>query len=486
MIRAPTSTPTDTLLHLTDRLRRHAAPLLRIMPRSLLGRLTVIFALVASVSIVVGAVVLDQTLNRVVWQEHERAVLASVAPVNERLRTGGLPALQAVPPTPEERRRFDPNTGSMRFVVLDPAGRVLDASRGAVPALPRLDAAGAPEARFRAGADGSPLWGVSRLVETPQGPVTLQVAQDMGRSYVVLDDVPLAAVKPVLVVLTLGAVLLLGANLVAVLLLLGPLRRAAAEAAAVRPGSSTRLSEEHVPDEARPLIRAVNGALDRLEEALALQRAFSLDVAHELRTPLSILLTEVELLEDAKAADQIREDLNGLVRLVNQLLEAAEAMESRPGPDDVFDLAETCARLATRFTQVAERQGRELRLTGAEAPLPVEGDGDAVARALRNLVENALRHTAPGTAVEVRLRPPAVVEVADRGPGLPPGERSRLFQRFWRADRGREGGTGLGLAIAQRIAQAQGGAVEAEDNPGGGAVFRLRLRPAEAERVAAE
>ena len=483
---APHLAETPRWLRLLMRAQEAAAPLRRFLPRSLLGRLAFIFAVVASISIVIGAMVLDLTLNRVVWQEHERAVLASSATVQERLRTSGIHGLQAAPPTPEERRRFDPNTGSMRFVVLDPQGVVLDASRGALPALPRLDPAGEPEARFRTGADGSPLWGVSRVVQTPQGPVTLQVAQDMGRSYVVLDDVPLAAVKPVLVVLTLGAVLLLGANVAAVLLLLGPLRRAAHEAASVRPGGSTRLSEEGVPDEAKPLIRAVNGALDRLEEALALQRAFSLDVAHELRTPLSILVTEVELLEDDKAAAQIREDLDGLVRLVNQLLEAAEAMESRPGPDDVFDLAETCTRLATRFTQVAERQGRELRLTGAEGTLPVEGDGNAVARAIRNLVENALRHTAPGTAVELRLSAPAVVEVADRGPGLPPGERSRLFQRFWRADRGREGGTGLGLAIAQRIAQAQGGAVEAEDNPGGGAIFRLRLRPAVPERVAAE
>lgn len=466
------------------RLRRRLRPLLAWLPASLLGRIALAFGLVATASIGLGTVLVHDALTGVVSQEHERALVASAAPIRQKLVEGGVPALRSAELPPDVRRRFDAGTGSMRFAVLDAEGRVLEASGGAHPALPQRDAAGDPARQFRVPSAGSVIWGISQEVATPQGPVTLQVAEDMALNYVVLDDVPASAILPVVLVLATSAVLLLAVSVAAVLLLLGPLRRAAQEAAAVRPGTSARLSEDGVPAEARPLIRAVNSALDRLEEALAQQRAFSLDVAHELRTPLAILLTEVELLEETRATARIREDLLGLAQLVNRLLEAAEALESRPDARAAFDLAELSVRLAARLAQVGEREGRSLAVLGAEEPLLVRGDADAVGRALRNLMENALRHSARGTTVELRLRRPGTVEVADRGPGLPKGDRSRLFERLWRADRGAGGGTGLGLAIAQRIAQAQGGRIEAQDNPGGGAVFVLSLEPAPADAAA--
>ena len=474
----PSRRPASARISAPPRLVALGAWAFGLLPRSLIGRVTLAFAAVASFSILIGVVVLDHTLNRVVWAEHERALLTSTTVLRQRIAEGGLAALRAAPLPPDTARRFDPTTGSLRFVVLDETGRVLDASRGAQPALPRLDPAGDPLPRFREGADGSTVWGLSVDFATARGGLTLQIAQDMTRGEIALDEVQNSAVAPMLLVLVGGAVILLVVNVVCVLLLLRPLRRAAQEAAAVRPGTAMRLSDADVPAEARPLIRAVNGALDRLEEALAAQRAFSLDVAHELRTPLSILLTEVELLEDQGAARQIKEDLHDLVRLVNQLLEAAEAIEARPAEGQCFDLTDLCLRLASRLGQVAEREGLSLVVAGAAAPIWVEGDADAVQRAVRNLVENAMRHSPAGGAVTLRLLAPGVVEVADHGPGLPPGDRRQLFRRFWRADRAGRSGTGLGLAIVQRIVDAQGGVVEAMDNPGGGAVFALRLRPA--------
>ncbi|MCK8783366.1 HAMP domain-containing histidine kinase [Roseomonas sp. NAR14] len=461
-----------------------------LLPRTLLARLALAFASVAVAALLFGGWVLNLQLQRTVQAVHEMALAASAEPLEERLRFGGVEALRQ-PLPPRLAYRFDTASGSLRYVVLDPQGKLLAASPGAQPALPRLDMLGRPAATFLSDSDMPRLWGLSREVRTPEGPVTLQVAQDMTSVYVVLDDVPRAALGPVIAVLVLGALLLFGVNMAFVRLLLTPLNQAAAEAEAIGPSGmlasgvmgrggapAKRLGEAGVPAEALPLIRAVNGALDRLEDALARQRAFSQDVAHELRTPLAILLGEVELLDDAETAARLRHDVDGLVRLVNQLLEAAEVSADDRVVEGEADLAEVCAGIVDRLATAAERDGKGLALVGGEAPLWVRGDADALGRAVRNLAENAVGYTAPGTTVEVRLVAPATVEVADRGPGVPEAMRGRVFERFWRADRNSRSGAGLGLSIVSRIAATHGGIVSVRDNEGGGAVFTLALQPA--------
>jgi hypothetical protein len=215
--------------------------MLRHLPGSLLGRLSLAFAVIGGTSLAIGVGVLHRTLDDVVWRTHVAAVTASSTAIADRLQARGATGLVAGLPM-ETMRRFDAATGSMRFAVLAPDGQVLVASPGAQPALPRLDTMGDAEEVFRLGADGSELWGISRQVATPQGDVTLQVAQDMGRAYVVLDDVVRGSIGPVVWVLAAGAVLLFVVNVGSVLLLLRPLRRAAGEAARIRPGGARRLA----------------------------------------------------------------------------------------------------------------------------------------------------------------------------------------------------------------------------------------------------
>jgi signal transduction histidine kinase len=103
----------------------------------------------------------------------------------------------------------------------------------------------------------------------------------------------------------------------------------------------------------------------------------------------------------------------------------------------------------------------------------VSGNPDMLARALRNLVENALVHTAPSTTVEIEIDPDGAIYVYDRGSGVPAADREQIFRRFWRRDRRRQGSAGLGLSIVARIAERHGARVSVADRPGGGAVFAL-------------
>jgi signal transduction histidine kinase len=119
-------------------------------------------------------------------------------------------------------------------------------------------------------------------------------------------------------------------------------------------------------------------------------------------------------------------------------------------------------------------------VTGTPGPVIVYGNGDTIARALRNLVENALAHTPAGSAVELAVAADGAISVLDRGPGVPKAERDHIFRRFWRGDRRRSGSgsAGLGLAIVARIAEMHGARLSVDDRPGGGAVFAMRFAAA--------
>jgi signal transduction histidine kinase len=127
---------------------------------------------------------------------------------------------------------------------------------------------------------------------------------------------------------------------------------------------------------------------------------------------------------------------------------------------------------------LAVERGQTIALTGAQAPVWVRGHTEALFRAVRNLIENAIRHTPPGVSIEVEVTEAGVVRVLDDGPGVPESDRESIFRRFWRRDRGRAESRGLGLAIVSRVAEAHDGSVSVENRPGGGAIFTLRLRPA--------
>jgi signal transduction histidine kinase len=131
--------------------------------------------------------------------------------------------------------------------------------------------------------------------------------------------------------------------------------------------------------------------------------------------------------------------------------------------------------MAAYIAPLALSQRKTVAVTGADHPVRVCGNADSLGRAVRNLVENALAHTAPGTTVEISVAAAGELSVMDRGPGVPTREREQIFRRFWRRDRRRAGSAGLGLAIVKRIAEMHGAAISVTDRQGGGAIFSIRF-----------
>jgi signal transduction histidine kinase len=257
---------------------------------------------------------------------------------------------------------------------------------------------------------------------------------------------------------------------------LRPIITASALAERIGPArTELRLPVEGMPREVMPLVRAVNQALDRLEEGFRGQREFTADAAHELRTPLAILRAQIDVIDDRELAKSLRDDIESMSRLVNQLLDIAELETFVIGEGEVANLAAIATEIAAYIAPLALSQHKTVAVIGADQSVLVRGNADTLGRAIRNLVENALTHTAVGTTVEISVDAAGELRVMDRGAGVPSAEREQIFRRFWRRDRRRAGSAGLGLAIVKRIAEMHEATVDVSDRPGGGAVFAIRF-----------
>ncbi len=288
-----------------------------------------------------------------------------------------------------------------------------------------------------------------------------------------LRDELLVAGPIALILATLAGYILAGLSLRQV----DSMRKRAASISAATPGE--RLPVPHTRDEIERLGETLNAMLARLEAGIERERGFVADAGHELRTPLALLRTELELaLLHAESADDLREavrrssiEVDRLVQLAEDLLLMAQSNAGRVAlriePLDTTDLL---ASTASRFEWRAHETGRRIALdTARETSL--RGDRVRLEQALGNLIDNALRHG--GGDVELsaaRADGNVELHVADHGPGMPAEFIDRAFERFTRADaaRGPGGGAGLGLSIVRMIAEAHGGAAHVQNRAGGG------------------
>jgi signal transduction histidine kinase len=259
---------------------------------------------------------------------------------------------------------------------------------------------------------------------------------------------------------------------------LAPLRRVAGEVERRNVGSLAPIEIVGLPQEVAPLIEELNRLLARLGDAFGKQRAFVADAAHELRSPLTALSLQLQLLDrapDESARKAAQERLGAAVEraahLVGQLLTLARnEPESAPARLVPVVLEASVRDGIADLSALAAERSVELVLEVAASPT-VLGDADALRILVRNLVDNAVRYSPSGGKVEARVFTQdraAALEVDDAGPGIPVEERDRAFDRFYRRSGSAQGGSGLGLAIVKAIAERHGARVTLDEAPGGG------------------
>ena len=271
---------------------------------------------------------------------------------------------------------------------------------------------------------------------------------------------------------------LLGVSIWIVKRAVAPLTRISKLAESIGPTSANiRLPANDVPVEILPLVRSMNAALDRLDEGLQRQREFNANAAHQLRTPLAVLMANIDTLKEPKITGRLRADVEHMSRIVSQLLLVARLETLSINIDDVVDLNTATADIAASLAPLALASAKSIALTRSDQPIFVRTSGFALRAALSNLIENAINHTREGTSVRLRVTDCPSIEVMDSGPGIAVEQRLHIFERFWRGDRN-GGGAGLGLAIVERIMKALNGSVVVGDAPEGGALFTLVFPPA--------
>ncbi|HWU27087.1 MAG TPA: ATP-binding protein [Rhizomicrobium sp.] len=317
--------------------------------------------------------------------------------------------------------------------------------------------------------------------------VWVEVAQDLQHPDVIVDDIVADFLRHVAWFTIPIVIFLIVADIAIVRRALHPVVQASELARSIDTTRlELRLPAHEIPREIRPLVKAVNHALDRIEQGFRTLRNFTADAAHELRTPLSVLRLRVDTTLPADVAAPLRKDIEAMSYVVEGLLAVAELEGTLIASDETADLHAITADAISLLAPIALRQGKDIALTGALAPVIVRGNRGMLFQAVRNLAENALTHTAPGTCVEIALGRDGSISVMDEGPGIPAGEQPLIFDRFWRGESKRGDGAGLGLAIVQRIVDAHGGTVKVCNRMPRGAVFSIQLALASVPFPAAE
>jgi signal transduction histidine kinase len=441
--------------------------------KSIFARIIFLHVIALVITAIVMPVVLYYFFKWAANDLHDQAMREQAQLVSHYLvlRADGSWALD-LPPALEDI--YSQAVGRYAYAVIDDSGRVLFSSLKDRSPIFSADPRSFPVAYLETRRGDATVSGVSLVKEADGRRVWVQVGEDLAHRDVIIDDIVADFFKRVGWITLPMLLFLLAIDIVIFRRALRPLLNASEMAKEINPNrTDIRLPPEEIPKEILPLVQAVNQALDRLEAGFRVQREFTADAAHELRTPLTILRSRVDTLADRGISKALHQDIEGMARIVSQLLDIAELESFSIDPQEKADLRAICAEVAEFAAPLALARGKNIALSGSDAPVWVNGNPEMLSRAIRNLVENAINYSPPGTTVEVVVENSGMVRVLDEGPGIKEDERELIFQRFWRRDRRRTGNAGLGLSIVQRIADTHAATVSVENRPTGGANFSL-------------
>jgi signal transduction histidine kinase len=404
---------------------------------------------------------------------HQHAKSELAAQIGRRLSVG-LDGAVALNLSPALRAQYSSDYGRYFYDVLDNSGRVLFSSHNSQSPIFPFESSGQDISFHEARQGNGIISGVVLRRTLDSRVLWVQVGENLAHRDVLTDDIVANFFRRVSWVTIPILLLLLGADILIFRRAIRPLHQASKEAANISPlRTEIRLSENDIPREILPLVGAINQALERLDRGFQRQREFTADAAHELRTPLAVLRARLDTLPNGDTVAALRRDVDGMSRIVGQLLDLSEIDGLAFEPEEKVDLRNVCAEVAEFIAPLAVAMNRDVALTAGDQPVVVPGNAELLKRAVRNLVENALAHTKERSTVEIRVEERGAIIVFDEGPGIRSTDRDVLFERFWRGDRTRSGGAGLGLSIVKRIVEGHRGKVSAENRPTGGAAFSI-------------
>jgi signal transduction histidine kinase len=336
------------------------------------------------------------------------------------------------------------------------------------PGLPVINRPNAGYANFDFQGERWRVYGLETIDGVIQVAQPLRIQQSIARASAIRVAIPVLLLVPIL-----GTAIIL-----VVQGGLRPLQRVADEVKRREVSSLTPVTTDRLPEEVLPLAHELNRLLARVDQALANQRAFIADAAHELRSPLTAVRLQLQLLDRAtdeaaarEARARLAEAVHRAAHMIDQLLTLARSEprdttgELKPVP-----LETPAGEAISDMHALAQSRHIELGLQ-AEENVWVRGDAPALRTLVRNLVDNAVRYTPEHGKVDVRIASSAAgatLEVCDTGPGIPEADRARAFDRFYRRAAAPEGGSGLGLAIVKAIAERHGAQIALDAAPIGG------------------
>jgi len=353
---------------------------------------------------------------------------------------------------------FESLSQELAYRVIDQSGKVIMYSAAGPSFWSSMDI---PEhlsaGTFEFQRDGILFDGATGMVKQEGQNWFTQIAVSRRFIYFAHDAFGLAFLEAGLLVLSVVLFLVFGACAHFTLRhTLRPLRELSESASAISPRAlEARLQNDNVPTEIAPLVTSFNQALDRLEHGYRLQQVFLSTAAHELKTPLSLIRAQLELMPESDERNWLLNDVQYMSHQVQQLLLLAEASEPQNYKFITVDLQQEVAEVVAYLERMAEAAQVKLNLVVHTDNVTLRADKGALFTLLKNLLENAIQHAPPESQVWVDVFSDKI-SVWDWGQGIDEAELPRLFDRFWRGKHRRDIGAGLGLTICREIAMAHG------------------------------
>ncbi|HEY8506881.1 MAG TPA: HAMP domain-containing sensor histidine kinase [Steroidobacteraceae bacterium] len=365
------------------------------------------------------------------------------------------------------------------YQLLSTDGTVLQSGGYSAPYLPLPAAPGGDGQivlqRETDASSGNSIMAAALYLDGPHGAYWLRVVRNLEESESLVAQLMLGALEELYWPIALLLVAVVGVVVVTVLSSLRPLRAVSHQASML---SLSRLGErlhaQKLPQELVPLVQAVNTSLDRLEADYRVQREFTANAAHELRTPLATLRARLESRFSAQELGDVAFEIEQLARLVEQLLCLARLDSQEQFQFDEFDAYAVALEVARELAPVALESEHYITAATPDASVPAYGNATLTRLVFRNLIENAIQYTPAGTTITLSAHSPTVI-IADDGPGIDAHVAASLFERFRRGPNASGPGAGLGLAIAKCIMERQGGRLWLDTKAARGARFVMEF-----------